>query len=131
MCVDISYGTGGQTYVDSPVQQSRPLLSQSQDVQAHVVLSPSPQTEAKTPGPPVQLHRDTALRGACVHTHICTHTHTQACTRTHSHARKHMHSHTHMHAYEHTYKHTHKHAHTHYNLSYNLVQFFLSHILFD
>lgn len=43
------------------VFQSRSLLSQPQDEQAHVVLFPSSQTEAKAPLAALQLHCKTSL----------------------------------------------------------------------
>lgn len=43
------------------VSQSRPVLGQAQDKQAHVVLLPSPQTEAEAPLAALQLHHETAL----------------------------------------------------------------------
>lgn len=43
------------------VFESRPVLGQSQDEQAHVVLFPSSQTEAEAPLAALQLHHETAL----------------------------------------------------------------------
>lgn len=43
------------------VFESRPVLGQAQDEQAHVVLFPSSQTEAEAPLAPLQLHHETAL----------------------------------------------------------------------
>lgn len=41
------------THMDPSVQLSRSILSQSQDVQAHVVLCSPSQTKAKAPGTPL------------------------------------------------------------------------------
>lgn len=43
------------------VFESRPVLGQAQDEQAHVVLFPSSQTEAEAPLAALQLHHETAL----------------------------------------------------------------------
>lgn len=43
------------------ISQSRPVLGQAQDEQAHVILFPSPQTEAEAPLAALQLHHETAL----------------------------------------------------------------------
>lgn len=64
--------------MDPSVQLSRSILSQSQDVQTHVVLRPPSQAEAKAPGAPLQLHGETTLhnvrrtrsREAPTHTNI-------------------------------------------------------------
>lgn len=45
----------------SAVLERRPVLSQPQDEQAHVVLLPSPQAEAEAPLAAFQLHHKAAL----------------------------------------------------------------------
>lgn len=48
--------------MDPPIQLSRSVLGHPQDVQTHVVFRPPSQTEAKAPGAPLQLHRQTSLQ---------------------------------------------------------------------
>lgn len=50
------------THVYPAVLQSRPVLSQAQDKQTHVVLFPASQTEAEAPLAAFQLHHKTALQ---------------------------------------------------------------------
>lgn len=47
--------------MDPSVQLSGSVLSQSEDVEAHVVLGSPSQTKAEASRSPLQLHRQTAL----------------------------------------------------------------------
>lgn len=50
------------THVDPSIQVGGTVLSQSQDVQTHVVLGAPSQAKAEASGAPVQLHGQTALQ---------------------------------------------------------------------
>lgn len=44
-----------------PIFKGRPILGEAQDVQTHVILLPSSQTEAETALATFQLHHEAAL----------------------------------------------------------------------